>query len=85
MLVVNGEKVWVPARRQELIDGLQRMGIFKLEGRLLRVVPKQELLDAYCRERARTIRRQQAEQRRQEEARSRPTNEAWQPSLDFGF
>lgn len=83
MLVVNGEKVWVPARRQELIDGLERMGILKLAGRPLRVVPKQELLTAYCRERARTIRRQQLEQRQPEEAHSRPANEAWQPSLDF--
>jgi hypothetical protein len=83
MLFVNGEKVWVPARRQELIDGLERMGILKLAGRPLRVVPKQELLAAYCRERARTIRRLQAEQRKPEETRGHAANEAWQPTLDF--
>ncbi len=35
-MVVNGEKVWVPNRRQDLITGLKRMGVDKYNGRSLR-------------------------------------------------
>ncbi|MFO7631954.1 MAG: hypothetical protein R6W76_05395 [Caldilinea sp.] len=58
MMTVDGEKVWVPGCRRELIAGLQRMGIHKVAGVPLDKVSKQELTTAYCRERSRIVRRQ---------------------------
>jgi len=62
MLVVNGETVWVPSRRQELITGLKRMGVDKLDGQPLRNVSAAELRRVYCRERARVVRERQRRQ-----------------------
>lgn len=59
MITVNGEKVWVPSRRQELIDGLKRMGVTQVDGHALRSLSKDELLKVYCRVRAREVRRRQ--------------------------
>lgn len=59
MITVNGEKVWVPSRRQELIDGLKRMGVAQVDGHALRTLSKDELLKAYCQARAREVRRRQ--------------------------
>lgn len=62
MLVVNGEKIWVPSRRQELIAGLKRLGVDKLDGRPLRNASAAELRRVYCRERARVVRERQQKQ-----------------------
>ena len=59
MMVINGEKVWVPDQRRDLIAGLKRMGVTKLHGRALRNASKEELRRVYCRERARVVRRRQ--------------------------
>ena len=61
-MTINGERVWVPDCRRELIAGLQRMGIYKVAGVGLDRVPKADLHAAYCRERSRIVRRQQQEQ-----------------------
>ena len=58
---VDGEKVWVPGCRRELIAGLKRMGIHKVAGVPLEKLTRQELTDAYCRERSRIVRRQHQE------------------------
>jgi len=58
---VDGEKVWVPGCRRELIAGLKRMGIHKVAGVSLEKLSKQELTTAYCRERSRIVRRQHQE------------------------
>ena len=60
-MTINGERVWVPDCRRELIAGLQRMGIYKVAGVGLDRVPKADLHAAYCRERSRIVRRQQQE------------------------
>ena len=60
-MTINGEKVWAPKCRRELIDGLKRMGIFKVAGVGLDRLSKDELRSAYCRERSRIVRRQQQE------------------------
>lgn len=64
MMTVNGEKVWVPATKRDLIAGLKRMGIHKVAGVCLSRLTVEELTTAYCRERARIVRHQQAETRR---------------------
>ena len=63
MMTVNGEKVWVPSTKKDLIAGLKRMGIHKVAGVCLSRLSVEELTTAYCRERARIVRHQQAEAR----------------------
>ena len=63
MMTINGEKVWIPRRRQDLVAGLRRMGILRVAGTPLNQVPKDELLRLYCREKALMVRRQQWERR----------------------
>lgn len=58
---VDGEKVWVPECRRELIAGLKRMGIQKVAGVALEKLSRAELRTAYCRERSRIVRRQHQE------------------------
>lgn len=60
-VTINGEKVWVPNCRRELIAGLKRMGIHKVAGMGLERLSRDELHTAYCRERSRIVRRQQQE------------------------
>ena len=60
-MTINGEKVWVPDCRRELIAGLKRMGIYKVAGVGLDRLSRDELHTAYCRERSRIVRRQQQE------------------------
>jgi hypothetical protein len=60
-MTINGEKVWVPDCRRELIAGLKRMGIHKVAGVGLEKLSRDELCNAYCRERSRIVRRQQQE------------------------
>ena len=57
-MIVDGEKVWVPDCKQELVAGLKRMGIYKVAGVALAHLTKQELTAAYCRERSRIVHRQ---------------------------
>lgn len=57
-VIVDGEKVWVPGCKQELIAGLKRMGIYKVAGVALERLSKQALTTAYCRERSRIVHRQ---------------------------
>lgn len=61
MMTVDGEKVWVPSCKKELVAGLRRMGIHKVAGVPLDRVSKKELTSAYCRERSRIVRRQRQE------------------------
>lgn len=61
MITVNGERVWVPSTKKDLIAGLKRMGIHKVAGVCLSRLSAEELTTAYCRERARIVRHQQAE------------------------
>ncbi|MFN2203687.1 MAG: hypothetical protein ACK2UO_21000 [Caldilineaceae bacterium] len=66
-MVVNGERVWVPDQRRDLIAGLKRMGVTKVGGRTLRSAATNDLRRVYCRERARVVRqRQQQEQKRKQ-------------------
>ena len=60
-VTINGEKVWVPDCRRELIAGLKRMGIHKVAGVGLDKLSRDDLRTAYCRERSRIVRRQQQE------------------------
>ncbi len=62
MMTVNGERVWVPHDRQDLVAGLQRMGIYKVAGCPLAALSVKQLTAAYCSERARVVRRRQLEQ-----------------------
>lgn len=64
-MTINGERVWAPDCRRELIAGLQRMGIFKVAGVGLERLHKAELRAAYCRERGRIVRRQQQQEQSQ--------------------
>jgi hypothetical protein len=61
-MVINGEKVWVPDQRRDLIAGLKRMGVTKVQGRPLRNASKEDLRRVYCRERARVVRQRQGKQ-----------------------
>ena len=58
-MVINGERVWVPEKRRDLIAGLARMGVTKVRGQALRSATVEDLRRVYCRERARTVRRRQ--------------------------
>ncbi len=62
MIVVNGEKVWVPSRRQDLVAGLRRMGLDQIDGRSLRNASVAELRRVYCCERARVVRERQRQE-----------------------
>lgn len=62
-MTVDGEKVWVPGGKQELIVGLKRMGIHKVAGVALERLTRQELTTAYCRERSRIVQRQHRERK----------------------
>ena len=64
-MYIDGEYVWVPHRKCDLVAGLKRMGITKVAGVPIRRVPKRQLTRAYCRERANIVRRRQREQRPQ--------------------
>lgn len=57
--MVNGEAFYVPSRKGELIDGLERMGVYKIAGVPLARVKVKELVREYCRVRAAGIRRKQ--------------------------
>jgi hypothetical protein len=84
MININGERIWVPNRKPELIDGLKRMGIHKDAGVPLRNIPKKRLVTLYCRERRRTTLRHQAERRTQHYAqhlKARPKPDIVQLSL----
>ncbi len=61
-MVVNGEKVWVPDQRRDLIAGLKRMGVTTVRGRPLRSANVEDLRRVYCRERARAVRQRQRQQ-----------------------
>jgi hypothetical protein len=63
MIIINGERVWVPHDRQDLVTGLQRMGIHKVAGLPLAQLSVKQLTAAYCRERARIVRRRQGQRR----------------------
>lgn len=64
-MVVNGERVWVPDQRRDLIAGLKRMGISQVRGRPLRSASIEDLRRVYCRERAKVVRaRQQSQHKR---------------------
>jgi hypothetical protein len=58
-MVINGERVWVPEQRRDLIAGLKRMGVTKVKGRALRSATVEDLRRVYCRERARAVRQRQ--------------------------
>ncbi len=58
---VNGERIWVPSRKKDLITGLKRMGITKIEGVSLYKIRKERLTKEYCRFRAAIVRREQSE------------------------
>jgi len=60
---INGEYVWIPHRKCDLIAGLKRMGITRVNGVPVRQMPKRQLTRAYCRERAGLARRRQREVR----------------------
>lgn len=68
--MVNGEAFHVPARKDELIVGLERMGVTKVAGVPLAHVAVKELVREYCRVRAAGIRHKQ-----QCNARSRRTTQ----------
>ena len=61
-MVINGERVWVPGQRRDLIAGLKRMGITKVRGRALTSATMEDLRRVYCRERARAVRQRQRNQ-----------------------
>lgn len=62
-VTVDGEKVWVPGSKQELIAGLKCMGIHKVAGVPLERLTKPALTTAYCRERSRIVHRQHQERK----------------------
>lgn len=70
MMVINGEKVWVPSQRRDLIAGLKRLGVSRVNGRSLRNASKDELRRVYCRERARVVRERQRRRHHRKPVRS---------------
>ena len=68
---VDGERVWVPSNNKELIDGLKRMGIQKVAGVPLNQLSHEQLVKAYCRERAQIVRRQHHESRNRAQKESK--------------
>jgi hypothetical protein len=58
-MVINGERVWVPDQRRDLIAGLKRMGVTEVRGRTLRSARTEDLRRVYCRERAKAVRKRQ--------------------------
>ena len=76
MITVNGERVWVPSTKRDLIAGLRRMGINKVAGVCLARLTVEELTVAYCRERARIVRHCQSEARRGQQRASAKRYEA---------
>lgn len=75
-MTINGETVYVPSRKGELIRGLERLGVFKVAGIRLEYVTLKELRREYCRVRAASVRRAQRQ-------RSKPDGN-WQMSLFSG-
>ncbi len=69
-MIVNGEKVWVPIQRRDLIAGLKRMGVTRVRGKTLDAANKQDLTRVYCRERARVVRERQQSQPKPEVSRT---------------
>lgn len=58
-MTINGETVYIPSRKDELILGLERMGVYKIAGLPLARITVKELVHEYCRTRAADIRRKQ--------------------------
>ena len=58
-MVINGERVWVPDQRRDLIAGLKRMGVTKVKGQALRSAATVDLRRVDCREKARVVRERQ--------------------------
>lgn len=56
---VNGETVYVPAQKYELIQGLKRMGVFKVAGVPLANATRKELQCEYRRVRKACVQRAQ--------------------------
>ena len=81
MMTVNGERVWVPRDRQDLVAGLQRMGISKVAGCPLAKLSVKQLTAAYCSERARVVRRRQLEQQASSQGNGGPEAPACQLEL----
>ena len=76
-MVVNGEKVWVPELRRDLIAGLKRMGVNKVRGKALSNASKEDLTRVYCRERARAVRQRQRSQSRKKPRTYQQSFAAW--------
>jgi hypothetical protein len=69
---VNGERVYVPELKGELIEGLQHMGIYKIAGVPLQRVHMKELENEYRRARRACIERRQRKARAHQPPRRRP-------------
>ena len=63
MMTVDGERVWVPSSKTDLVRGLKRMGIAKIAGVPLQQVPVDQLVKEYCRQRARIVQRDHNERK----------------------
>ncbi len=56
---VNGERRWVPERKRELVERLEKNGIWTVDGKPLRRVPKERLFKICCRIIADQLRQEQ--------------------------
>ena len=63
MITVDGERIWVPNRKEDLIAALKRIGISMDAGVPLRELSTKQLVRVYCREMGRVVRRQQVRNR----------------------
>jgi hypothetical protein len=63
MMTVEGERVWVPSNKTDLVRGLNKMGISKIAGVPLQKVPVDQLVKEYCRQRARIVQREHSKRR----------------------
>lgn len=63
MMTVDGERVWVPSNKKDLVRGLRQMGISKIAGVPLQQATADQLVKEYCRQRARIVQREHSERR----------------------
>ena len=76
-MIVNGERVWVPEQRRDLIAGLKRMGVTAVRGHALNSASKEDLTRVYCRERARAVRQRQRKQSKRKHTYHSQSFAAW--------
>lgn len=68
---VNGERRWVPERKKEIIERLEKRGVETVDGKQLRHVPKERLFKICCRVTADQLRQEQRTRRQKQKQQTR--------------